>query len=112
MMCGAVASGFLLALLPVFIFSFFSQNMLFSGVIHATNLSLQESIPAAKKGNSAAVLLGPSLSERYDRTFISCSVGLGCKPAISSQSGLPILPANLLGKFHEKPHRSEQVNIW
>ena len=49
MMRGAVASGFLLALLPVFIFSFFPQNMLFSGVILATNLSLQESIPAAKK---------------------------------------------------------------
>ena len=28
---------------------FFPQNMLFSGVILATNLSLQESIPAAKK---------------------------------------------------------------
>ena len=118
MMRGAVASGFLLALLPVFIFSFFPQNMLFSGVILATNLSLQESIPAAKKKSiSAAVSLGHfAPGEVWDRTVISFSVGPGCSQLTARPSPLSILPLNQLAwpnLFGESQHhRSESRRIY
>jgi len=117
MMCGAVASGFLLALLPVFIFSFFSQNMLFSGVILATNLSLQESIPAAKKKSiSDAVSLGHfAPGEVWDRTVISFSVGPGCSQLTARPSPLSILPLNQLAWPNlfgvSQHHRSESRRI-